>query len=132
MPADDISRPALIRLAGLRLMLSIGWGDEERRTLQPIRFDLDITLPAPPAATVTDALADTLDYAALAETIRTTATASSVRLLERLAGIVGAALAARIPAGARFRLGVTKERAPIQDLEGGATIELTLDGTATS
>lgn len=128
--ADLTPRPALIRLAGLRLMLSIGWGDEERRTPQPIRFDLDVTLPAPPAATTTDALDDTLDYAALAETIRSTATSARVRLLERLAGLVGAALAARIPRGAHFRLAVTKERAPIADLEGGATVELVLDGAA--
>ena len=128
MPADDIQSPALIRLTGLRLMLSIGWGDVERRTPQPIRFDLEVTLPAPPAATLTDQLGDTIDYARLAETIRTAASSQPVRLIERLAGLVGAALVAALPRGTRIRLIVTKERPPIDDLEGGASIEIALDG----
>ena len=127
----DLPLPATIRLTGLRLMLSIGWGDDERRTPQSIRFDLEIGLPAVPAAARTDRLEDTVDYFRLSETVRTAAHAHPVRLIERLAGVVAAALVAELPRGAELRLRVTKERAPIRDLEGGASIEIlvTVAGT---
>ncbi len=127
----DLPLPAIIRLTGFRLMLSIGWGDDERRTLQPIRFDLEIGLPAAPAATRTDRLEDTVDYFRLSETMRTAAQAHPVRLIERLAGVVAAALVADLPPRTRLRLTVTKEHPPIEDLEGGASIEILVAGTST-
>lgn len=128
MPADHIPTSALIRVTNFRLALSIGWGEEERRVPQPVRFDLEIRLPAPPLATVTDRLEDTVDYHRLTETIRTVASGQPVRLIERLAGLVGAALAASLPPSARLRLTVTKEYPPIDNLEGGAGVEISLDG----
>ncbi len=128
----DLQLPATIRLTGFRLMLSIGWGDDERRTPQPIRFDLEIGLPALPTATRTDRLEDTVDYFGLSETVRTAAQSHPVRLIERLAGVVAAAVVAELPRGAELRLRVTKEQAPVRDLEGGASIEIFVTATGTA
>lgn len=123
-----VDPPLTIRLSDLRIPISIGWTELERRAAQPIRFDLEIALPAPPAATVSDELADTIDYAALAELIRRTATEEPVRLLERLAAKVADALRGALPGGARLRLVVTK---PLPELTGGhgsASVELMVGG----
>ncbi|MEZ4586693.1 MAG: dihydroneopterin aldolase [Gemmatimonadales bacterium] len=117
-----------IRLTDLRVPISIGWTELERRAPQPIRFDLEIALPAPPAATVSDELADTIDYAALAELIRRTAAEEPVRLLERLAAKVADAVRGALPGGARLRLVVTKQLPELTGGHGSASIELIVGG----
>lgn len=114
----------LIRLTDVRVPLSIGWSEQERRTPQPIRFDVEIALATPPRAITTDALRDTVDYAAIAALIRNIAGAKPVRLLERLAGEVAEAIRAELPPGARLRLRVTKQLPEITGGHGSAAIEL--------
>ncbi len=115
----------LIGLAALRLPVSIGWEAEERTVPQIVRFDLEVTLPAEPRAGRTDELADTVDYGQLAETIRTVANQGPYRLLERLALSVRDAIRPMVPPGGHFTLRITKERAPIANLEGGASVTIT-------
>ncbi|MGE0553016.1 MAG: dihydroneopterin aldolase [Gemmatimonadales bacterium] len=123
-----VDPPVTIRLTDLRVPISIGWTELERRAAQPIRFDLEIALPVPPEATVSDELADTIDYAALAELIRQTATEAPVRLLERLAAKVTDAVRGALPGGARLRLVVTKQLPELTGGHGSASIELISGG----
>jgi len=113
-----------ISLSALRLPVLIGWEAAERQAPQMVRFDLEITLAAEPAAGVTDDLAGTVDYGRLAEVIRGVATTTRFRLLERLALVTRDELRALMPPGAQFTLRVTKEQPPIANLEGGATVTI--------
>jgi dihydroneopterin aldolase len=82
-----------IELRGLRVLTRIGVTDEELERERPLLIDLDL-VPARSAATETDDIADTVDYAAVAAAAERVATAGPHRTLERLASeIAGAVLA---------------------------------------
>ena len=117
--------PFRIGLAALRLPVRIGWGADERLVTQTIRFDLEVVLPGEPLAGCSDELEDTVDYGQLAEVIRTAATQTPYRLLERLAVVIRDELRLLLPEGAEFSLRITKERPPIAGLEGGASVTIT-------
>ncbi len=114
-----------ISLSALRLPVSIGCEEEERRTLQTVRFDLEIALPSVPAGGVTDEVKDTVDYGQLAEVVRTAATREPYRLLERLALVVWEELRPLVPPDGQLTLRVTKEQPPVANLEGGVTVTMT-------
>lgn len=83
-----------IEIRGLRVEARIGVSDEELEVDRPLTIDLDL-VPAACGATETDALADTLDYAAIGAIAERVATAAPHRTLERLAArIAGEILAA--------------------------------------
>jgi len=127
MPPTRLSAdqpPAVIRLSDLRVPIAIGWTELERRTEQSIRFDVEIGLPRRPRAAVSDELADTVDYGAVAELIRRAAAAGPVRLLERLAATVADAILVGLPPGARLRIVVTKQLPELTGGHGSASIEL--------
>jgi 7,8-dihydroneopterin aldolase/epimerase/oxygenase len=113
-----------IGIHGLRVPVHVGWGTTERMELQIVRFDVALRLPAGGRAGETDDLADTVDYASLCDAIREVCRNSEYRLLERLAATARGALAPLLPDGTRLRLQVTKERPPIDDLSGGASVTL--------
>lgn len=113
-----------IGVHAFRLPVRIGWRDAERETAQIVRFDLEIALPEAPAATVSDDLIQTIDYQGVCDVIRQTAGRGPYRLLERLAQVVRDELDQVLPDGAALTLTVTKERPPIPNLEGGASITL--------
>ncbi len=80
MPADAIE------LRGLVAMGVCGALPEEERS-QPLEIDLDVELDAA-RAVATDALEDTLDYAALCDLIERIVATERFNLLEALAGRV--------------------------------------------
>mgnify|MGYP003380093573 CR=1 FL=1 len=57
-----------IELAGLRVMASVGVLPEERSRRQPLELDLVLTADLAPAG-ASDALADTVDYGAVADAV---------------------------------------------------------------
>jgi 7,8-dihydroneopterin aldolase/epimerase/oxygenase len=82
----------------------------ERRASR--RFEVDVEIDAPlEAAQVSDRLADTIDYSAVADLIVTVGTGEPHRLLESLARRMLDVLAERIP-GAAFRLELRKLNPP--------------------
>jgi len=113
-----------IGLHSLRLPVRIGWGEAERATPQTIRFDVEITLAEPPLATETDQLPQTIDYQGVAEVIRQVATREPFRLLERLAQVVRDELHQVLPVDASLVLRVVKEKPPIPNLSGGASVTI--------
>jgi dihydroneopterin aldolase len=72
-----------LRLSGLTVSCIIGERPDERTRLQELR--LDVVLEIDPRAGETDSLADTVDYAALAERLRATLAAAECQMIERAA-----------------------------------------------
>jgi dihydroneopterin aldolase len=77
--SDDV----WIELRGLRVSARIGVTDAELEAERELVIDIDL-IPERTAASETDELADTLDYARVAELAERTATSRPHRTLERL------------------------------------------------
>ena len=75
-----------LNLNGLDVDCVIGELPDERNRLQRLR--VDVALEVPDRAAETDALADTVDYAALAARIREALVAAKCRMIERAAKVV--------------------------------------------
>ena len=74
-----------LRLNGIEVECVIGERPDERTRLQKLR--VDVALEIADAAAETDELADTVDYAALAERIRAALVAARCRMIERAAKV---------------------------------------------
>ena len=74
-----------LNLNGLDVDCVIGELPDERNRLQRLR--VDVALEIPDRAAVTDALGDTVDYAALAARIREALVAAKCRMIERAAKV---------------------------------------------
>lgn len=75
-----------LKLNGLAVDCVIGERPDERDRLQ--RLCVDIELAISDRAAETDELADTVDYAALAEKVRAALVAAKCRMIERAAKVV--------------------------------------------
>ena len=75
-----------LRLNGIEVDCIIGERPDERKRLQTLR--IDIALEVPETASETDELADTVDYAALTERVRSSLAAARCRMIERAARVV--------------------------------------------
>jgi 7,8-dihydroneopterin aldolase/epimerase/oxygenase len=86
---------------------------EEQSRAQPFELDLDLTVDLGPAGR-SDLLADTVDYALVAETaVRIVAGPPSFRLLEALAGAVAGATLACDPRIAAVTVELRKLQPPL-------------------
>lgn len=86
-------RPDRIELRGLRVLGRHGVLDEERERAQPFEVDLDLELDLRPAGR-TDALLDTVDYGAVAESVARLVEGEHSDLLEHLADRIARTLMA--------------------------------------
>lgn len=75
----------ILELNGLEVRCIIGELPHERTNPQRLRIDLALTLDE--TAALTDELADTVDYAALAERVRSALVAAECRMIERAAKV---------------------------------------------
>ena len=75
-----------LRLDGIEVDCVIGERPDERDRLQRLKVDVDMEIPS--TAAETDSLADTVDYAALAERIRAALVEAKCRMIERAAKVV--------------------------------------------
>ncbi len=101
-----------IRLSGMEFYAYHGVTEEERRLGQRFVIDCALALDLS-AAAETDALADTVDYAAVYENIRRVAEGAPFSLIERLAGAVNAEILADFPSVSSVETTVHKPGAPI-------------------
>ena len=83
-----------IFIEGLQVSSLIGVYEWERTRQTPLLVDVTLQVDLAPAA-LSDNVADTLDYAAVAETIKSVAARSTFELLEALAGAMITALFAQ-------------------------------------
>lgn len=84
----------VIELAGLRLEGRHGVFDEERESLQPFVYDVELEVDEPHA----DGLEQTVDYREVVALIREVSHSRQFKLLETLAATLADALLARYPA----------------------------------
>lgn len=105
-----------ILIEGLQVEALVGVYDHERAAPQPLLFDLELSCDnRVPAAS--DAVADTVDYAAVCEAVRRFASAQRPQLLETLAeGLAGELLRGFAVAMVRVRI-----RKPVAAKALGAT-----------
>ena len=82
-----------IELRGLRVAARIGVTDAEREVERPLLIDIDL-IPREAAATETDEIADTVDYAEVAALAERIAAGEPHRTLERLSAEIADALIA--------------------------------------
>lgn len=75
-----------LKLNGIEAPCVIGERPDERTRLQTLRVDVELEISD--AAAASDELADTVDYAALTERIRTALAAAKCRMIERAAKVV--------------------------------------------
>lgn len=102
-----------IELRGLRALGCHGVLDEERRRPQPFEVDLDLEVDLHPAGR-SDALADTVDYGAITESVVAVIQGEHCDLIEHLAErIARASLTAPGPAVAAVTVTVRKLRPPV-------------------
>lgn len=102
-----------IQLRGLRAIGTHGVLPEEKSRAQPFEIDLDLAVDLVPAG-LTDLLADTVDYAAVAEAAAGIVSGpSSFQLLEALAGAVADATLASDPRIAAVTVRLRKLQPPL-------------------
>ena len=105
-----------IELQGLRLFALVGALPEEWNRAQPLEVDLYLTVDLAPAG-ASDALADTVDYGAVCTAVEGVVAIGWVRLLERLAERMAAAVLAVDERVDEVTVAVRKVRPPVpQDL----------------
>ncbi len=101
-----------LRLNGIEATCIIGDLPDERVRPQTLRIDVELEIP--PAAAESDRLCDTVDYAALADSVRQALVDAKCRMVERAARVAFLACeeACRPVAGARpLRVAVAKSGA---------------------
>lgn len=111
-----------LKVNGIEVLCVIGERADERTRLQQLRVDAVLSLPA--EAADGDRLADTVDYAELAERVRESLVAAKCRMVEHAAKVAFdacAAACAGVPGAAPVRVTVTKSGA-VQGL-GSAAVE---------
>jgi len=102
-----------IQLRGLRAIGTHGVLPEEKSRAQPFEINLDLAVDLVPAG-MTDLLADTVDYAAVAEAAAGIVSGpSSFQLLEALAGAVADATLASDPRIAAVTVRLRKLQPPL-------------------
>lgn len=110
-----------IYIRGLKVETIIGIYDWERTLLRPLVFDVDLGFDTREAAS-SDRMRDSIDYAAVGQTIRDIAVEMKPQLLETLAEKIARTLFDRFPV-LSVRLAIDKPGA-IPDVKGiGVEIE---------
>lgn len=115
------SQSSLLSLNGLKIPVRIGYGEEERKNPQTIRFDVRVRFSTLPKGCTSDDLQDTLCYDEIAQKIRRVSTRQEYRLIERLAWDCYLLLRETMPADSSLGIRVTKEIPPIEGLTEGAS-----------
>src|SRR4030095_5566121 len=82
---STIDAQSTLELPSIRCQARLGWDDEERSVAQPVCLRVSIRFGAPPPATHTDRLRDTVDYAAVVAALEDVCGARPYRLIESLA-----------------------------------------------
>ncbi|HWQ51829.1 MAG TPA: dihydroneopterin aldolase [Terriglobales bacterium] len=111
-----------LSVTGLTVEACHGLLDFERVTPQP--FVVDLVLFGDFAACRTDAITDTVDYAAAADLARRVVRENSFFLIERLAGAIADALLAAFPPLVRVSVTVHKPHAPIEGEFSDISVEI--------
>lgn len=116
-----------LMVRGLRLMVHLGCGAEERRNPQPVDLDLALKFTRPPSGCESDELEDTVCYGELSERLAAYCEGKQFKLVESLAAQLFRV--AKETTNVKFRdavlsLRVTKLHPPVANLNGGVTFTI--------
>lgn len=95
-------------IQSLKLNVRLGWPEEERKQLQMVFLDADISFPEPIKACFSDDLKDTVCYADLISNVHQFLETKSFRLLEHLTYELFSFFKTKLPAHTHLTLSVTK------------------------
>lgn len=109
---DASGRRDRVELRGLRVAAICGVLPEERERPQPLEIDLDLWADLSVAGR-SDALADTVDYGAVCETVEAVCVGGAPELLEHLAEQLAGAVLALDERVTRVSVSVRKLRPPV-------------------
>jgi dihydropteroate synthase len=112
LPRSGAEGVGLVCIRGIRIEARHGVLPEEQRRAQPFVVDLEMAVPLARAAR-SDDLADTVDYAAVAEVAAAVLSGPPRRLLERLAAEIAEQVLQRFPAVLGGTVTVHKPAAPL-------------------
>lgn len=113
-----------IELRGLRLVGVVGVLPEERTRAQPLELDVDLSVDTSSAG-ASDALADTVDYGAVCDTLSELVAGLRPELLERLAVVAADAVLALDPRIESVELAVRKLRPPVPHALSSSGVRVT-------
>lgn len=119
---SGIEPEVTVEIEGLSLYTRHGVSEAERELGQRLLFDVTLEL-GDSAATVTDRLEDTVDYAEVCEQVALAAQEQSYRTLERLCGAVADRLIDRYDAES-VRVKATKPQPPLPLPVDGVSVEV--------
>jgi dihydroneopterin aldolase len=105
--------PLRITIKGLEIFAYHGVLPEEREKGQLFLFDVGLSLRST-AAPDTDDIADTVDYAAVCDSVFEVATGATYNLLEKLAAVTADEILRRFPSVDRVKVRIAKASAPIE------------------
>ncbi len=111
-----------ILISGLRVETRVGWTDEERAKPQFVLVDLDLETDVA-TSSASDALADTVDYAAVISEVARYVSSQETRLLERLADEV-ARIVATMNGVKRVTVEIAKEAVPVPEEVGRVAVHV--------
>lgn len=112
-----------IVLSGMRFEGRHGVSEEERELPQTFEVDLEVEADLA-AAAVSDDLGETIDYGPLVAIVQRSVERASVRLLERLAGLIADDVLAASPQARGVRVRVRKLAVPLEVDMDHAMVEL--------
>lgn len=112
-----------ISITGIRCYGYIGFFPEEKVLGQWFEVDLTIGLDLT-AATKSDGLEDTVDYASIVKTVQQLVKNSKYALLEKVADAIATAILQQ-PLVENVKVSLSKLAAPIPDFGGKVTIKIT-------
>lgn len=118
-----------IELSGLEFTAIVGVLPGERARAQPLVADLVLNVDLS-AAGVSDHLADTIDYAAVCDTVVEVARGAEPLLLERLATLVADAVVSLDERIDSVQVSIAKSRPPVAHLLERAGVRITRRRTA--
>ena len=108
----------ILRLNGIAVDCVIGERPDERGRLQRLSVDAELEVGA--RAAESDELADTVDYAALAERVRSELVAARCRMIERAAKVAFDACAAAAGDRGRVLRATVTKRGAVPGLESAS------------
>lgn len=119
------SPSARLAVLGIRIPVRLGCLPGEQDEPQAVEFDVTVRFAQAPAATRTDDLGGTVDYAMVVQCISETVEDRRFHLVEYLASEVFGALRSELSPEHGLELQVRKVAPPIPEITGGAVFTLT-------
>lgn len=107
-------------IRGVELCVFLGWPEEERVEGQVVLLDMEIILPTPPSACLTDELQDTFCYADIIAALHEKLQRRVFKLIEHLCYEIYQLVKPSLPVEAKLSVQLTKHP-KIQGLTGGVS-----------